>query len=142
MDLVLYQTLDGNNVINKTLNNSLTISINFKKDTDIVNPEIVLSGDFRGYNYAHIPDLNRYYFIDSIEQLNLHLVKLSMRCDVLETYKADILNTNCDYQSEAMDGDNNILVPESIAVNKNLYYSDTTLEKETSITLTTIEVLT
>lgn len=140
MDLVLYKTLDGNNVINKTLTDNLTISINFKKDTDIVNPEIVLSGDFRGFNYAHIPDLNRYYFIDSIEQLNLHLVKLSMRCDVLETYKAVILNTNCDYQSEANDGDNNIIVPDSVAVNKNLYYSDTTLEKDTSITLTTIEV--
>lgn len=141
MDLVLYRTLDDNNVINKTLTDAMTVNINFKRDTNIVNPDIVLSGDFRGFNYAHIPDLNRYYFIESIEQLNLHLVKLNMKCDVLETYKDAILNTNCDYQSEAMDGDNNILAPESVAVNKNLYYSDTTLEKETSITLTTIEVI-
>lgn len=140
MDLVLYRTLDDNNVINKTLTDGVTVNINLKRDTDIVNPEIVLSGDFRGVNYAHIPDLNRYYFIESIEQLNLHLVKLSLKCDVLETYKTAILNTNCEFQSVAVDGDNVIIVPESVAVEKNVYYSNVTLEKGNSITLTTIEV--
>lgn len=141
MELILYRTLDDNNVINKTLTNAMTVNINFKRDTNIVNPDIVLSGDFRGFNYAHIPDLNRYYFIESIEQLNLHLVKLNMKCDVLETYKDAILNTNCDYQSNALDGDNVVVVPDSVAVDKNIYYSDVTLEKGNSITLTTIEVI-
>lgn len=140
MDLVLYRTLDDNNVINKELTDPLTVSINFKKDTNIVNPEITLSGDFRGFNYAHIPDLNRYYFIDSIEQLNLYLVKLNMKCDVLETYKDAILNTNCDYQSTAISGDENVIIPDSMAVNKTTYLSDLILENGESIILTTIEV--
>ena len=141
MELILYRTLDDNNVINKTLTNAMTVNINFKRDTNIVNPDIVLKGDFRGFNYAHIPDLNRYYFIESIEQLNLHLVKLNMKCDVLETYKGDILNTKCEYQSVAVDGDNSVIVPDSVAVDKNIYYSNVTLEKGNSITLTTIEVI-
>lgn len=141
MELILYRTLDDNNVINKTLTNAMTVNINFKRDTNIVNPDIVLKGDFRGFNYAHIPDLNRYYFIESIEQLNLHLVKLNMKCDVLETYKGAILNTNCEYQAVAVDGDNSVIVPDSVAVDKNIYYSDVTLKKGSSITLTTIEVI-
>ena len=66
MQFILYNTLDGENVINKTLTDLMTVDINLKSSVDIVNPEIVLNGDFRGFNYAHIPELNRYYFIDQI----------------------------------------------------------------------------
>ena len=91
MELILYRTLDNANVINKVLTDPVTVNITLKNDVNIINPEIVLSGDFRGYNYAHIPELNRFYFIESFEQINLRFGKLFMSCDVLETYKADIL---------------------------------------------------
>ena len=105
MKMYLYHVNDAENVINKTLVNGLEIDINLKASVDIVNPEIVLNGDFRGYNYAHLPDLNRYYFIERIEQLNLKLVKLNLSCDVLETYKADILNSNARFKRNIKNGD-------------------------------------
>lgn len=105
MKMYLYHVSDAENIINKTLVNGLEIDINLKASVDLVNPEIVLNGDFRGYNYAHLPDLNRFYFIDKIEQLNLKLVKLSLSCDVLETYKADILNSNARFKRNIKNGD-------------------------------------
>lgn len=105
MKMYLYHVNDAENVINKNLVNGFEIDINLKSSVDIVNPEIVLNGDFRGYNYAHLPDLNRYYFIDRIEQLNLKLVKLNLSCDVLETYKADILNSNARFKRNIKNGD-------------------------------------
>ena len=105
IDLILYSISDGDNVINKNLVNGVTIPIHLKQGFDIVNPDIVLNGDYRGFNYAHIPSLNRYYFINNVEQLNLRLVKLNMACDVLETYKADILNSNARFKRNIKTGD-------------------------------------
>ena len=105
IDLILYSINDGDNVINKNLVNGVNVPIHLKQGFDIINPDIVLNGDYRGFNYAHIPSLNRFYFINNIEQLNLRLVKLNMTCDVLETYKADILNSNARFKRNIKTGD-------------------------------------
>ncbi len=125
MKMYLYHVNDAENVINKTLINGLEIDINLKASVDVVSPEIVLNGDFRGYNYAHLPDLNRYYFIDRIEQLNLKLVKLNLSCDVLETYKADILNSNARFKRNIKNGDyQNISIDYSNQTISTNYNSD------------------
>lgn len=125
MKMYLYHVNDAENVINKTLVNGLELDINLKSSVDIVNPEIVLNGDFRGYNYAHLPDLNRYYFIDRIEQLNLKLVKLNLSCDVLETYKDDILNSNARFKRNIKNGDyQNISIDYSNQTISTNYNSD------------------
>ena len=105
IDLILYSINDGDNVINKNLVNGVNVPIHLKQGFDIINPDIVLNGDYRGFNYAHIPSLNRFYFINNVEQLNLRLVKLNMTCDVLETYKADILNSNARFKRNIKTGD-------------------------------------
>lgn len=125
MKMYLYHVSDAENVINKNLVNGLEIDINLKASVDLVNPEIILNGDFRGYNYAHIPELNRFYFIDRIEQLNLKLIKLSLSCDVLETYKADILNSNARFKRNIKNGDyQNISIDYSNQTISTNYNSD------------------
>ena len=105
MKMYLYNVNDAENVINKNLVNGLEIDINLKASVDLVNPEIVLNGDFRGYNYVHLPDLNRYYFIERFEQLNLKMVQLYLKCDVLESYKSDILNSVARFKRGIKNGD-------------------------------------
>ena len=140
MILKLFRTLDANNVINKTLTDEIQLDINLKSDTDIINPEIVLLGDFRGFNYAQIPDLNRFYFIERIEQLNMRLVKLSLSCDVLETYKESILNSECEYIREAKNGDKVINAPESSFNKVVKYSSDIAMSLDDNIVISTIGV--
>lgn len=140
MILKLFKTLDSNNVINKTLTGEIQLDINLKSDTDIINPELVLLGDFRGFNYAHIPDLNRFYFIERVEQLNLQLVKLSLSCDVLETYKESILNSECEYNREAKNGDKVINAPDSSYNNVLKYDSNITMSLDNNIVISTIGV--
>lgn len=140
IDLILYSINDGDNVINKNLTNGVTIPIHLKQGFDIINPDIVLNGDYRGFNYAHIPSLNRFYFINNVEQLNLLLVKLNMSCDVLETYKADILNSECEYKSSPKSGDYGTFDINSTFKDINIYKSDIILDGENSITLTTVSV--
>ena len=71
MQLYLYKTRDSNRVLNKTLTNESLLNINLKRDTDIVRPTIqlmkVAGMDFKQFNYAHIPELNRFYFINNVK---------------------------------------------------------------------------
>ena len=95
MELKLYAVNDGENVINKTMTLKTTMEINLKRDVDIINPRLILIPNlptgFSGINYAEIPALNRFYFVDSIANISGALWQLDLTCDVLETYKADIL---------------------------------------------------
>ena len=140
IDLILYSINDGDNVINKNLVNGVTVPINLKQGFDIINPDIVLNGDYRGFNYAHIPSLNRFYFINNIEQLNLRLVKLNMTCDVLETYKADILNSSGSIKRDITDGDYGVVSAESSINDITTHKADVKLTLENNIVLTTLEV--
>ena len=140
MQLNLYKTLDSENVINKTLTDLMTVDINLKASVNIVDPEIVLHGDFRGFNYAHIPELKRFYFINNVESVNNSVDKLYLECDVLETYKADILSSKMTYTATAKTGDN-IITDASTGVNNiTKINSNITLDDVESIVLTTVGV--
>lgn len=109
MILTLYKTESAPNVIGKDLTDSLTITINLKATTNVIDPQLLLSKrpgiNYLDYNYAHIDSLNRYYHIDSIESVNGSMFKLSLRCDVLETYGDEILDSNCRYKRKVEEGD-------------------------------------
>ena len=109
MELNLYKCSDGDNVINKTLTEKLSINITLKRDVNITAPQIILMNDngafFNQYNYAEIPELGRFYFIDSVTSLNNKMESLALRCDVLETYKADVLASKARFMRRLKTGD-------------------------------------
>ena len=109
MELNLYKCSDGDNVINKTLKDKFTVNINLKRDVNITAPQIILINDngafFNQYNYAEIPKLGRFYFIDSVISLNSKMESLALRCDVLETYKADVLASKARFMRRLKTGD-------------------------------------
>ena len=109
MELKLYAVNDGENVINKTKTLKTTIEINLKRDVDIINPRLILIPNlptgFSGINYAEIPLLNRFYFVDSITNISGTLWQLDLSCDVLETYKADILASKARFYRNLKAGD-------------------------------------
>ncbi len=109
MILTLSKTLDGDNVINKVLTNSVNLNINLKRDVDIINPVLILmlvaGVDYRDYNYCTISELRRSYFIRSVEVLNERVFSLVCECDYLETYKADILASKAKVMRKIESGD-------------------------------------
>ena len=92
MLMKMYDTKSSNNVINKVLENEHEFDIKFKDKTDIVNPVVILSSKTLILsNYAYIPDFNRYYFVDKIELFPNSIYHITLRCDVLESFKDEIL---------------------------------------------------
>ena len=66
-----------------------------KKDVDIYNPEIRIYSDvdLTGFNYAQIEYFGRYYFIEHIEPYPNGIYTFFLKCDVLESFKGDILTS-------------------------------------------------
>ena len=147
MILKLYQVTDGDNVMNKTLSDTpLTLTIRLKRDTDIINPMLILSAidgvDYNNYNYAKIEELNRFYFIDNATNLNNKRWQLNLSCDVIETYKDEILLSRAKFKRSIRSGDyiNTADFDTSIIESIEVFKSDIILDGIESVILTTIGV--
>lgn len=115
MLMKMYTTKTPNNSIGKVLENATDFDIKFKAQADRTKPVVVLRCESMiDFNYAFIPNFNRYYFIESIEVTPNKIFNISLRCDVLESFKEDIKKSsgvisqqtngnnyfNSDYQTE------------------------------------------
>ena len=143
MELNLYKCSDGDNVINKTLTDKFTVNITLKRDVNISAPQIILMNDngafFNQYNYAEITDLGRFYFIDSVTSLNNKMESLLLRCDVLETYKTDVLASKARFNRAIKTGDYyNANVDQSTLKTITKHESNVSIADQSSMILTSV----
>ena len=143
MELNLYKCSDGDNVINKTLKDKFTVNINLKRDVNIISPRLIIRNtdaiNINAFNYCQIEELNRFYFIRSINNMGGNLWEVICECDVLETYKADIMSSNARYYRNLKTGDyvqGNIDFSEVKKISEHA--SDKGLGDDTAIILTTV----
>ena len=109
MELSLYMSTDDENVINKEMVLQKKIEIKLKDNVDLISPIIILKDDdslnIMNCNYCYLNELKRYYFIRDIALMNGNMFKLILECDVIESFKDDILNSQCKYNRIIKDGD-------------------------------------
>lgn len=79
----LYSTSDDRRKLFKRLYNERQYNIELSKDTDIINPVLLMSEFDFNLNYVYIPQFNRYYFIDNVTVVRTNLYQLSCSVDVL-----------------------------------------------------------
>lgn len=94
MLIYLYDCTDSNNTINKNKENRIVKDVALKNNVNIKNPVIKLKSETPiENNYCYIPDFNRFYFIEDVTFLNKEVQELYLKCDVLESFKDDILSS-------------------------------------------------
>lgn len=143
MKLLLYAVDDGDNVINKVLPTPYEVDIRLSNDVDVLTPKIILRDvvgvNYEHYNYAFIDVLGRYYFIDRIAKVNNRDSWLYLSCDVLETYKTEILNSRARVKRNLRTGDYvDVNLDRNVYQSVSLYKSDKGLvdgEKTTILTV-------
>ena len=94
MLLKLYNTNSETNRINKVLTDETEFNVKFKDQSSVINPVLLLKSEtYLNFNYAYIPKFNRYYFVDDVSVFPNKIYLLSLRCDVLTSFKDDILKS-------------------------------------------------
>lgn len=138
MLMKMYDTKSNNNMINKVLENEHEFDIKFKDKTDIVNPVVILSSKTLILsNYAYIPDFNRYYFVDKIELFPNSIYHVTLRCDVLESFKDDILASSgfINQQSQNVNKYYNSNYQSEVRKEVDLYKSNVTIPIDVKSTI-------
>lgn len=96
MVITLYKNNSERNCVTKTLSNPRTLNGTLRQETSIKTPIITIAGDENTpfFNYAYIEDFARYYFITDIKSIRTGIWEISFLCDVLMSFKNDILNAH------------------------------------------------
>ena len=140
--MILMITKDNDNVINKTTRIIHEIDISMKQSVNVVTPDIVLNiqgvPNLLECNYAYIRDFKRFYFIRDITNENLHEFTLHLECDVLETYRDDILNSRAVVMKQMDDEDfsNDLRFKDTKTI--DIHKGKQVIEDEKTIILSTI----
>ena len=116
MEIKLYFTTSPDNRMTKYLTNESVMQGNLRDVSNVVNPVILVERDIEQlsglYNYAYIPEFNRYYFITEMQSYRNNFVLLSLSVDVLYSFKNQIL-------------DNVAIVDKAQQIDfSNIYYDD------------------
>lgn len=90
MKVSFYKYTGERSVINKTLPTPKTVDGRLT-GFDLRHPEIVVRSYDKSQTYCYVDFTNRYYFIDSV-RFDGDKAFLSLSCDVLTTFKEQILN--------------------------------------------------
>ena len=89
--LELYKVTNQPNELTKTLNNAVIVNGAFRSEIDSIDVIVEIESDTYDFNYVYIPSLNKYYFLQNLVHVNAKIIRMQLHCDVLMTYKTDIL---------------------------------------------------
>lgn len=95
MSLILYNNVTEDKKVDKTnyLTNATVMYGNLRKSTSIIRPIIEIEYDgVLNFNYVYMSMFGRYYFITDIISLRTGLWQINLKCDVLMSFKDQILN--------------------------------------------------
>ena len=92
MEIKFYNNMSDNRCIRKKLLSEFTVSGTLRDSCSIMYPVITIeSSNVLRYNYAYIPEFQRYYFIKNITSFRKNLWTVEFEVDPLMSFKADIL---------------------------------------------------
>ena len=89
--LEIYKVTNQPNELTKTLNNAVIVNGAFRSEIDSMDVIVEIESNTYEFNYVYIPSLNKYYFLQNLVHVNAKIIRMQLHCDVLMTYKADIL---------------------------------------------------
>lgn len=96
MNLVCYNNNSPKNKVTKDLTELFTLTGILREGTSMVNPTILVEKEIPPlFNYCYISEFYRYYFVETITNVNKKLWSISLHCDVLSTYWNNIKTCEC-----------------------------------------------
>ena len=116
MNINLYKTTSENNVVYKSLSNSISLpDCYLKENTSVISPVIFIQTtlDLTSYNYAYISSFgNRYYYITDITFLQGNNVQFDCKVDVLMSFQKSIYNSTQYVERQEDSANYNLYIPD------------------------------
>lgn len=73
-----------------------SISGYLREESSLIEPKLIIEyEEVPNFNYVYIAKFKRYYFVQEITSVRTRLFRITLKCDVLMSYKEKILNLNC-----------------------------------------------
>lgn len=92
MEVIFYYNASDDRVINKLLIGGESFIGQARDEVNIMNPVIRFDkNEVMRYNYAYIPELQRYYAVTEINSYREGLWDVSFAVDVLMSFRGDIM---------------------------------------------------
>lgn len=138
----LYKTASENNRVVKALTSGKEMSGELRNQTSVLNPSIRIESadNISTYNYAYIPEFGRYYYISDITSVRTNCWIISLRCDVLMSYSAQIKALRPIIEREEVGQSSGLIDSDMpISINKKVqkYYFPKGFTKDIQYVLTT-----
>lgn len=89
MEITFYNTVSEHNRVDKVLTDAATFDGHLREGASILAPTITIAKGIGliGYNYAQIPQFNRYYYVTDIVSVANGLWQVSLSVDALMSWK-------------------------------------------------------
>lgn len=94
MQVIIQKNLSEKNRVTKDIQNIAVLTGTLRNETDVINPIIQIQGNITqviNANYLTIVEFGREYFITDIKSINAELYEISAHCDVLASFRSEIL---------------------------------------------------
>ena len=127
MKVIFYKNNSDNRVVNKQLTIIKELNITRKIEKSIFEPviEIVKDRDLNNCNYVYIEEFNRFYFVVDIMELDGNIYRITMKEDVLTSFKNSILNLTALVERQEFKRNTQIVDNELLSQANNNFYCKT-----------------
>lgn len=122
MTITLYNSVAERDKLDKSSDLTLVATLTgyLRNGTSITDPEIVVEQDtLPDFNYIHIADFGRYYFVTKVVSVASGLWGISAHVDVLYSHATGILGFQCKVARNEFDYD--LVLPDEMRVEQNKY---------------------
>ena len=93
MQIQLFVNSSPKNKLNKEITLAKDIDGVLRDQASVLNPIILVKDVDTEFNYCYIPEFKRYYFLEGITRVLNGARILQLKCDVLMSFKDEILET-------------------------------------------------
>lgn len=93
MIIRLYWNTSPANQVTKTMSLVQEINGALRSPASIIDPVVTIErASPTGFNYVHIPEYNRFYYVENVVTEHTGLITIAMHVDVLHSFSSQIRN--------------------------------------------------
>lgn len=125
MEVQFFYNVSDPRCINKNLIEGDSFEGQARDQISIMNPIVTFdTEDIIKYNYAYIPEFERYYSIDNIVAYRNNLYEVTMTVDVLMSFRRDILNCVAVVDKQSMQENGDEYIDDGSLVTDNVMFTE------------------